>query len=499
MRQWPWCCVFRLMIVRLLGVRPCFLIGLIFLAGCPATAPEENDAPPLEGHTVDLVVIDDPQLADAAELLATEWTSRTGARLNVQRLTNDQVPSAKLPDPSVVLYPSSLLGTLLSVESGPRPQVFPEESSESETGWWNGVFDLNRFREARWNGKQVAVPVGSPVLVCFFRPDVLQKAEAEPPETWTEYQLLVQRLAEDSTLREGLVVSDKWYGTAEPRGPGQAGLTLLARAASYAKHPDYYSTLFDIESMEPRIVSPALVRALDELSAAWKHAAPAELSGTPEACHAAIRAGHCGLALGWATREEAPAGEPKAVWDVALLPGSREVFNIKDNEFRPLPEVRRVPLVGWSGRLASMVSATPPGTQDHSKFEAQQLLIQMLMGEEWGTQFSAASSHTTLFRHSQIPMTGEWMSPATPLESAESYGEKMAESLLPLDVLYALRIPGRTEYLQALDLGVQRAVSGEATSQQALEEAAKAWTGITNKLGLEQQKKLYRRSVMGSY
>ena len=56
-------------------------------------------------------------------------------------------------------------------------------------------------------------------------------------------------------------------GVLEPLGPGWAGVVLLARAASYAKHPDNYSTLFDINTMEPLIAGEPFVRALEELLA----------------------------------------------------------------------------------------------------------------------------------------------------------------------------------------------------------------------------------------
>ena len=57
------------------------------------------------------------------------------------------------------------------------------------------------------------------------------------------------------------------FGTLEPLAPGWAGNVLLARAAAYAKHRDYYSTLFDKDSLEPRIATEPFVRALTELVA----------------------------------------------------------------------------------------------------------------------------------------------------------------------------------------------------------------------------------------
>jgi multiple sugar transport system substrate-binding protein len=38
-------------------------------------------------------------------------------------------------------------------------------------------------------------------------------------------------------------------------------------------------------------------------------------------------------------------------------------------------------------------------------------------------------------------------------------------------------------------------VAGEATAQQALDEVAKQWNAITDRLGRDQQKKLYRQML----
>jgi hypothetical protein len=44
---------------------------------------------------------------------------------------------------------------------------------------------------------------------------------------------------------------------------------------------------------------------------------------------------------------------------------------------------------------------------------------------------------------------------------------------------------------------ISRALSGEKTPKQALDDAAKAWTEILNRLGKENQKKMYQELVKG--
>ena len=54
-----------------------------------------------------------------------------------------------------------------------------------------------------------------------------------------------------------------------------------------------------------------------------------------------------------------------------------------------------------------------------------------------------------------------------------------------------LRIPGGFEYYDTLDIAVQRALAGELSPKEALDEAAQEWEKITERLGREEQKKKY--------
>jgi multiple sugar transport system substrate-binding protein len=58
-----------------------------------------------------------------------------------------------------------------------------------------------------------------------------------------------------------------------------------------------------------------------------------------------------------------------------------------------------------------------------------------------------------------------------------------------------LRITGAFEYFDTLDAQLARAVAGELTSQAALDQVAKDWNAITDRLGRDQQKTLYRQQL----
>ena len=58
-----------------------------------------------------------------------------------------------------------------------------------------------------------------------------------------------------------------------------------------------------------------------------------------------------------------------------------------------------------------------------------------------------------------------------------------------------LRIPGAAEYFDALDTQLAQAVAGQISSKAALDAVAQQWDQITNRLGRDQQLKLYRQML----
>jgi hypothetical protein len=103
-----------------------------------------------------------------------------------------------------------------------------------------------------------------------------------------------------------------------------------------------------------------------------------------------------------------------------------------------------------------------------------------LAGREVSQQISPHSPATTLFRNSQVATSTRWTGSLAP-DASRQYADVLAQGLsLPRG--FGLTLPGRLDYLAALDEAVKQALDGKPASD-ALTEAAKKWTEITNKLG----------------
>ena len=206
-----------------------------------------------------LLVVGDAAIAQRINRLRGEWSARTGGTLEVSETTPAELATAKSLAADLVIYPSSEIGTLAERRLiRPMPTVWLDAGDFHKAD----LFELPGLHETAWGEQIYAVPLGSPVFVCFYRADLFDKLGQKPPQTWAEYQQLVEfydRQKSPGGQPGGRLQS----GTLEPLAASWAGNVLLARAAAYAKHRDYYSTLFDKDSLEPRIATEPFVRALN--------------------------------------------------------------------------------------------------------------------------------------------------------------------------------------------------------------------------------------------
>jgi multiple sugar transport system substrate-binding protein len=480
---------------------------LVLLAGCP-NGDDRRQPPPedalAQGIELELLVVDDPALAAAIEQVEGEWNALTGCTYRVEQVSQEELETAQTLPSDAVIAPSCLVGEVQArAEVVPVPADFLERGQGGEPD----LFSLLRAHEAVWGKQAVGVPLGSPVLVIYYRADLLNKLGRAPPQTWAEYGELAELLSDRGLLGETESDDAPWHGAVEPLGPGWAGLVLLARAAPYVAHRENFSTMFRINSMEPLIDGPPFVRALEELVAAAGSGPPEQLAFHPADARGAFWKGRCGMALTWpsAAREPSASGgpdEPASAGDeargadhglalgLAGLPGSMEAYDVGEKAWEPRQaegEKPHVPLLGAAGRMGLVLgsSRSPEGA----------LKLLSWLSDEQSTQVSAQSLATTLFRRSHVDSPQDWVEERMPPDAAARYAEMTQATLGRAQWLFALRVPGRRKYLAALDEAVHRAVRGEQTPQQALDQAAGAWRKITDELGVDRQRQAYWNSL----
>ncbi len=472
-----------------------FVLWVGCLAGCTPQTKTTTDqtSTPRTDVELQLVVVDDPAMAEAIDSLRSEWKARTGASVTVRQLSIAEATAAEAPmgPADAIIYPSYLLGHLAERDFiGPLPPSYAQNQELA----WSDTFELLQLVETQWAQAPYAVPFGSPVLTCFYRPDLLERIHRRPPETWTQYQELAQLLNDRKNLGDAAPPDDApWFGAAEPLAPGWAGRVFLARAAAYAKHRDHYSTLFNIETMEPLIAGPPFVRALEELAAAAKLGPPNARELDPAAARREFLAGHCALALSWPGHASATPAEPTDKTPAVAfieLPGSTKVYDIVSKlwDNRDANESVRVPLLGMAGRLGSI-------TRQSAHAENALQLLSWLSGQEWAAKVSAASPATTLYRRSQLRTPRPWVDSNMDASAAQQYAVTVRDALNRTAYLTVPRFAGQERYLAALDQAVEQVLSAQKSPAEALAAAAAQWSTITQELGPDAQRKAYRKSL----
>ena len=472
------------------SVSVALLLALLF-AGCSPSNPtsQSDSGKPLAGVKLRLVVVDDPAIANAVRGLRDEWNAQTGAEVEVVETSEKQVAFAETLPGDAVICSEHLLGPLAEAKRlAPVPQALVRDPQ----GPWGQTFELLRSQEAVWGSEVYGVPLGSPVFCCYCRADLLEKLHRKPPETWREYEELAR------LLRDEGADSGPKYGTVEPLARGWAGLVLLARAAAYAKERDNYTTLFDATTLEPAIDGPPFVRALEELVAAAKFGPAGQFDFDPAAARAEFWKGNTVMAISWPTAAksstEADGARPARGNPVRAafveLPGAAEVYRLSSHAWEPRGDDagQHVPFLGIAGRMGVVRAESP-----HADAAFQ--LLFWLTDPQWSSQVFAASPATTLFRRAQVLSPKAWVEGNVSATAAKQYAEQTAETLARRQFLAALRIPGRADYLAALDEAVQAAVRGTKKPAEALKTAAEKWREINKRLGVQRQRAAYMHSL----
>lgn len=509
-----------------------FAFLFILLIGCQKEKESDNSADddasrePAEIH---FVVIDDEPLAWTIE---RQVQARIGTKVVLQQMTADEFIKldADQLKTDVIIYPSYMLGSMVERQ---LLLTIPKYILDLEQTAHGDVLPIERRVISRFGDRDLGFSLGSPSPVLLYREDLFRQLGLSPPKTWAEYQTTVDKLqawhaskslsqppnsakqedesnsndsdngdeeddeengqarpiepaATESKQAEPLI----WSATCEPLQSEWAAQILLARSAAYIRKYGTYSTFFDIDSMEPLINREPYTKALTELAAAVKNSPHDLRSMQPADAKHAILRGECAMAVTWPAKGAAYAPFPTdQVVSIAELPGSATVYDFSSQKWKSRDDKlpRSVPLIGASGRLASVARSSQ---QSSSAFK----LLALICGKEMIAKISPASENTSISRTSQLGNASAWIGPQYAPGADQNYAQAIERWNDGQLYLLSLRIPGREEYLQSLAEAVSKTLNG-GDPQTALDETAARWREITNAHGLEQQKTAYLRSL----
>jgi multiple sugar transport system substrate-binding protein len=346
----------------------------------------------------------------------------------------------------------------------------------------NDVITAFRKLYLSWNGHVYALPEDGDVHIFIYRKDLLnnpteQKAfqakyhkKLTAPRTWDDYLQVGQFFTRKAGQKlAGKTLKRPFYGCAEY---GQRGYSWAWFADRWASSGQVY---FD-NNMKPEIDSPQAIAALKNMVTAVKTCSPPDvLNFGYDQLRDSLLKNQTFMVVQWSDvpKKGADPTQSQVVGKLGYGPLPGTIVNGK-LVVRSMMPVGRV--------LAITKNSKHP---DAAYFIARYI-------SDTISRFNVSTPLDGLdpYRYSQLkPQYYKEFKPA----DAKRYLATVKGALehgFP-----EIYIPGAAQYEDALDLAVNKSISGQEDPAKALHDAAKAWNDITDKLDRNHQIQLWRAAL----
>ena len=481
-----------------LGLLGCMAAWALLVVGCsvddPDSAENKGNERPYQGAIVRVAVPRDLNWSERWKTTLDEWSAQTGALyefLEYEPLTDTS--SGQLPEGDLALFPISQLAAW---RHNDRLAVMPEEMQDQLALNWLDVLPGLRSTLTRDGTQPIAVPVASPVFVCYYRRDLLENAGLSPPETWEAYEKLVRH-------------RDRWapgLGVAEPWHPHWRSTMFFARAASSVKHPGFFGIQFDIESGKPLIDGKGYQHVLEEVVDGLEHRPREVLQFTPDDCRRAVLNGTAALAIGlettgtsllwpWgsAIAEETSSKNVRAEniqIGIQHLPGSSQVYNLGLDDWEVLPNKRinHATVTSFCGIAAGVMESSDATVQQ----AAWNLLELMTLS---GSDMFFLKGERTICRASDLNNIAAWTGDDLTGDEKAEFVQAVRTSLNDQQVFAEIPLIHGAAFREALSVGLTAALEKQLSPAEALAGVANTWTELVKNVGPRNVRDSYRASV----
>jgi len=474
-------------------------VGLIFAGG----KTEEV----VGGKEIVVVTQTGRSIGGPVEDYGPEWEAATGNSVQLQQFAFGELFEKIITaletgsgDYDVLIFPADWAGDFM--EPGYLEPISRKilDSIDSDD-----VIPLYADRITAWGDAVYALPYDGDAHMMYYRKDLISNPQYSAefqnkygyqlaePKTWKEYG----DMAEFFNGREVETAGEKApiYGVLEAqRRNAQSYWVYLSRAAGYGKIPGNPAFFFSADNMTPQVNNPGWVRALEEYVDIAKYGPPEMINYDVADTRIHFPAGVSVFNIDWGDVGPLSIDPDRSVviGDVGfgVLPGGDQYWDyVQGRWVTPESGANTAPFIAFGGWIISVVadSDAKEAALDFSAFMAHPDMVNKLaVMPDTGINPS---------RFSQLENIDLWTEAGFDRESAEDYLDAIMNTINHPNAVLDIRITGSAEYLQTLDVGVSRAVAGEVSPQEALDEVAKAWNEITDRRGRDSQLKQYRASI----
>ncbi|MDL1902341.1 extracellular solute-binding protein [Anaerolineae bacterium CFX9] len=455
------------------------------------------------------------EISGPIDQFRSEWEAQTGAIVVIEQYPFAQLYEAIMESYregtqafDMIVYAPNWSGDIMG-----NGYVTPIPDSIKDQINWDDVLPLFRERILDWGGTTYALPFDGDSHMMYYRSDLVNPdgpyAEAfqaaygyplDEPETWSQYR----DIAEFFNLREvnNAGVIEPIYGVAEAQRPqAQSFWFLISRAAGYAKVPGdpcFFFSCSPDSPMVPRVNNPGWVRGLEDAIAIREFGPPEMSEYDVVEVRDVFPAGRTVFALDWGDIGPLSIDRNRSIVNdlvgFSVLPGAEQYWDYNANGGAGAwvdaeGGVNRAPFIAFGGWVIS-VSADSPEMEAALDFAA------FMSGERLaGLLATTPGTGVNPLRRSQFQNLELWLRSGFSEAAALDYLDAIQSTIEHPNAVLDIRIPGSADYGAALDIEVGRALAGEISAQEALDNVAAAWEAITDSYGREAQLEFYLASL----
>ncbi len=474
-------------------------------AGADAAAPTAGEALNCSDQTVVVATQTGRSVGGPIEDYAPDWEAKTGGSVQLQQFAFGElfekiVTSFETGSNTydMLVFPADWAGDFMAPGYlEPIPQTLLD-SIEPED-----IIPLYGKRITAWGDTVYALPYDGDAHMLYYRKDLVNAdspfaAEFQEkygyalgePTTWQQYYDIAEFFNGREVETAGAMAPIAGVAEAQRRN-AQSYWVFLSHATSYAKVPGNACFFFGCDDMAPQVNNPGWVEALDDYLVSRDLGPQEQLQWDVADTRIQFPAGASVLNIDWGD-----------VGPISFNPDASVI--VGDTGFAPLPaaahywdyttgawveEENQAPFIAFGGWIIGVAadSQAKACALDFASFMAAPDMVKKLaVMPDTGINPS---------RFSQLEDVQPWVDAGFDEAGATDYLDAVKNTINHPNAVLDLRIRGSAEYLSVLDVEVSRALAGEVTSQEALDNVAAQWNEITDRLGRDEQLQQYKDSV----
>lgn len=449
-----------------------------------------------------------------------EWEQMTGARLEIAEFPFGQLHEKIFLDLytgtgnyDIFIICASEMGELVAGDFVVPIDQFYDDPKFPK---WPKDAPPSIEMQHKWEGRWYGVLNDSDGHVLYYRKDIFANSEYQARfKDKYGYELPAPPRTMDQMLDAAEFFNGwDWNGNGKPDSgislPLKVGaqgmfhflslsapMTVLPGEKVDNVHNTYW---FDFETMKPLLNEPGHVRALEYQIKLAKNGPRDQTGWDLGEAWGYFLQGHAAMIYSWgdvgALAQDPDKSKIKGKMGAAVMPGSMEIYHRGQGKFIKLDQPNVVGnTIGcsWHGVISSF-SKNPDLAYHLLAFHATQRISQWNAKLGW-TGVDIGRKNQLLVPRGPLSVEdyvneGGWDA-SDVVQYVNAYVENFeAETFFPY-----LRIPGAMDYLQALDLHLSEALSGQRSAQEALDLTVKDCEQITDDRGREKQLELYRQAM----